>query len=117
MHGEEVLRAFNAFDLDPNERLDLQILLYSQVLGLAIHLEREAEAVASTGLSDEQWMDVQGGALGAIAEGGAHPEFAAQLRAFTAQGGYDLDLDKVFELGLRTLLDGLAELLGKRERA
>lgn len=109
-HGEQMHRALAGFNLDATTRLDLQVMLYSHIQGLAGQLERESEAQAATGLSEDQWMDRQGPAMGAIAESGQYPGFTALIAEF-GDAGYDLDLDKIFELGLRTMLDGLAIML------
>jgi AcrR family transcriptional regulator len=112
-HGEQMFLALDGFDLDATTRLDLQVMLYSHIQGLAAQLEREAQAQAATGLSEDEWMEVHGPAMGALAASGRYPGFTALIRGFGDQG-YDLDLDKIFELGLRTMLDGLAILLSKR---
>jgi DNA-binding transcriptional regulator YhcF (GntR family) len=109
-HGEQILAAFADTGLDPETTLDLQVLLYSYVQGLAINIEREAHAVATTGVSDDEWMRQQGPAMDAMTATGRYPAFARLLDAF-AEGGYDLDLDKIFELGLGLMLDGLAPLV------
>ncbi|MET8143423.1 GntR family transcriptional regulator [Sphaerisporangium sp. NPDC005288] len=111
-HGEHMLGALEEHGLTASTMLDLQVLLYGYVQGLAVHLEREAHALAATGLSEDEWMDLHGPAMGSIAAGGGHPAFARLMAAF-AEGGYDLDLDAIFELGLRVLLDGLAVFLGR----
>ncbi|MBO4271283.1 TetR/AcrR family transcriptional regulator C-terminal domain-containing protein [Microbispora triticiradicis] len=112
VHGEQVLTALADLGFDATTTLDLQVTLYSYVQGLAVNLEREAQAQATTGLSDDQWMKLHAPALGSIAADGRHPHFAGLMAAF-GNGGYDLDLDRLFELGLRTLLDGLV-LLAER---
>jgi hypothetical protein len=114
VHGEWVLAALDGLGLDPSAMLDLNVLIYSYVQGLAVHLERETQARSSTGLSEQEWIDGQADALGALADSGNHPTYAKLLAGF-ARTGYDLDLDRLFELGLRSLLDGFAVLV--RERA
>ncbi|HTJ31685.1 MAG TPA: TetR/AcrR family transcriptional regulator C-terminal domain-containing protein [Dactylosporangium sp.] len=106
-HGEAMLRALAGRGLDAHARLDVQVMLYSHIQGLAVQLEAEAQAQAATGLSEDDWMDVHGPGLGAIASSGRYPQFTAMMTSF-GEGGYELDLDRIFELGLRTLLDGLA---------
>src|SRR4051794_37555757 len=106
-HSEQLLAALDGFGLDATERMDLEIVLYGHIQGVAMHLEREAQAAAASGLSEDGWMRVHGPALGAIAATGRYPGFSALMAAFGGDG-YDLDLDKIFELGLRTLLDGFA---------
>jgi DNA-binding transcriptional regulator YhcF (GntR family) len=110
-HSEQLLAALDGFGLDATERMDLEIVLYGHVQGVAMHLEREAQAAAASGLSEDGWMRVHGPALGAIAATGRYPGFSALMSAFGGDG-YDLDLDKIFELGLRALLDGFALRLG-----
>lgn len=41
--------------------------------------------------------------------GERYPHFAAMLTEL--DGGYDFDLDALFELGLRALLDGFARIV------
>jgi AcrR family transcriptional regulator len=109
-HGEQVLAAFADAGLDAVTTLNLQILLYSYVQGLAINIEREAHAAATTGVSDDEWMRQQGPAMGAITATGRYPAFARLMETFTVRG-YDLDLDLIFELGLGLMLDGLTPLV------
>ncbi|GAA1306889.1 GntR family transcriptional regulator [Planotetraspora silvatica] len=116
VHGERILTALDEQGFDPTTRLDLQVLLYSHVQGLAVHLERETHAQAVTGLSEDQWMELHGPAMGSIAATGRYPAFARLIDAFAEDGGYDLDFDKLFELGLRTLLDGFARLIERQQR-
>ncbi|MDF2711407.1 MAG: putative transcriptional regulator [Nonomuraea muscovyensis] len=108
-HGEQLLATLEDLGFDVTAMMDLQVVIYSHIQGLAAHLEREVLAEAATGLSEEQWMEQQGPALGSIAATGRYPAFA-RVMAGLERDGYDLDLDRLFELGLRTLLDGLAAL-------
>lgn len=109
VHGEQLLSALERLDFDPVTRLDLQVVIYSYVQGLAVNLEREVRAQDATGLSGDEWMELQGPALSSIAATGRYPAFARLLAAL-GDDGYDLDLDRLFELGLRIMLDGLAGL-------
>ncbi|MEV7801565.1 GntR family transcriptional regulator [Microbispora sp. NPDC088329] len=110
VHADWALAALDGLDLDPATVLDVHILLYSHVQGLAINLEREAQIAAATGLSEDQWMDVQGPALTAIAQSGRYPAFARVIGAL-GDDGYDFRLDDLFELGMRLLLDGVTRLV------
>ncbi|MET7398792.1 GntR family transcriptional regulator [Dactylosporangium sp. NPDC005572] len=110
-HGERMLEAFQAvgaFRLDPQSLQDLQVLVFSHVQGLAMQLEGEARALADTGIDEDGWMAVNGAGFAGITGSGRYPRFTALMAAFGAAGGYDLDLDEQFELGLDVLLDGLA---------
>ncbi|HEY2674089.1 MAG TPA: TetR/AcrR family transcriptional regulator C-terminal domain-containing protein [Rugosimonospora sp.] len=106
-HADRSLAALDGLGFDATEMLDRQVLLYAHIQGLAAHLEGEARAAAATGLSDEEWMERQSPAMGAIATSGRYPTFGRVLGSL-AETGYDLDLDGLFELGLRFLLDGIA---------
>ncbi|WP_238009083.1 GntR family transcriptional regulator [Dactylosporangium sp. AC04546] len=108
-HGERMLAAFQAVGaFDPQSLQDLQVLVYSHVQGLAMQLEGEARALADTGLDEDEWMAVNGAGFSGITGSGRYPRFTALMAAFGEAGGYDLDLDELFELGLGVLLDGLA---------
>ncbi|MFI5584631.1 GntR family transcriptional regulator [Amycolatopsis sp. NPDC051758] len=109
-HGEWALSALAELDVDAATLCDLHVLFFSHVQGLAIHLEREQNALASSGLSEEDWMDRQGPAVLAMTAG--HPTFAKMLGDLT-ETGYDLVLDDILESGMRALLDGLALRFGR----
>ncbi|GAU66470.1 putative TetR family transcriptional regulator [Streptomyces sp. NBRC 110611] len=108
-HGEWMLRALDGHGLDRATLFDVHVLLYSHVQGLAVNLEWEAHAEASTGQSEDQWMDSRAATLEELVESGRFPTFAKVLGAF--DDGYDLRLDALFESGLRALLDGLTPLI------
>ncbi|MFI8993124.1 TetR/AcrR family transcriptional regulator C-terminal domain-containing protein [Streptomyces sp. NPDC053542] len=105
-YSEWMLAGLDGLGLDGNAMLDINVLLYSHVQGLAGHLEREAHAESVSGLSQEQWLAAQEDAFGKIAASGRYPTFARLLESFGGDG-YDLDLDGLFESGLQALLDGL----------
>ncbi|MET9343702.1 MULTISPECIES: GntR family transcriptional regulator [unclassified Nonomuraea] len=105
-HGEQLLRALDGLGLDPETMLTIEILFYSYAQGLAVHVEREAQAMSATGLSDEQWLDTQERAMNAFVASGQAPLFSGLIRGL-GEKGYEFDLDRLFEFGLRTLLDGL----------
>ncbi|MFI8456480.1 TetR/AcrR family transcriptional regulator C-terminal domain-containing protein [Kitasatospora sp. NPDC085464] len=108
-HAEWALAALDGHGLDAATVLDLHVLLYSYVQGIAVHLEREAQAEATTGLTEDQWMDRQGPALAAIVTGERHPVFARMVGSLG--NDYDLDLDALFAFGLKPLLDGVAAMI------
>ncbi|MFB6617848.1 TetR/AcrR family transcriptional regulator C-terminal domain-containing protein [Streptomyces sp. NPDC056367] len=112
VHGEWVLGALDGHGLAPETVFDIHVLLYSHVQGLAAHLEAEAQAEATTGQSEEQWMDSRAVALGDLVSSGRFPAFAKVVGSF--EDGYDLRLDHLFEFGLRALLDGLAPVIEGR---
>jgi hypothetical protein len=93
--------------------MQLHITLYSFIQGMAVNLEAEADAQSQTGLSDQEWMDSQIVAFGALARSGRFPAFAKTINELTE---FDLDFDAQFELGLRALLDGFAVISARRSR-
>ncbi|ASU83831.1 GntR family transcriptional regulator [Nocardiopsis gilva YIM 90087] len=111
-HSEQVLRALEGHPLSAVTRFNINVLLYSYVQGLAVHLEREARAEVATGVSAAEWTDAQTPALRAIVSSNEYPAFSRALTEFSElPEGYDLDLDTLFELGLGALLDGFARMI------
>ncbi|MGD3105204.1 TetR/AcrR family transcriptional regulator C-terminal domain-containing protein [Streptomyces sp. YGL11-2] len=113
VYSEWMLKALDGHGLDATTMLNLNVLFYSHVQGIAIQLEREAQAANVTGLSEEQWLDTQAPALAAITASGDYPTFAHVIEA-VGESGYDLNLDELFEIGLRSMLDGVAALIEGR---
>ncbi|GII94176.1 GntR family transcriptional regulator [Sinosporangium siamense] len=105
-HGEQLLLALDGLGLDPATMMTTEVMLYAYVQGLAVHLEREAQATSATGLSEEQWVDTQAGAINAMFFTGRAP-LSAKLISDLGPDGFDFDLDRIFEFGLQTLLNGL----------
>ncbi|MER7752198.1 TetR/AcrR family transcriptional regulator C-terminal domain-containing protein [Kitasatospora sp. NPDC097643] len=108
-HAEWALAALDGHGLDPVTMLDLHVLLYSYVQGIAVHLERETQAEARTGLTEQEWMDRRAPALAALVGTTRHPVFARVTAGL--RDGYDMDLDALFAFGLRPLLDGVAVMI------
>lgn len=106
VHTEWALAALDGLGLSAAAMCDMHVLFFTYVQGIAIHLEREQHALGASGLSEDDWMDNQAPALEAIAGSGNYPTFARVLTTLAAEG-YDLILNDLFELGLRSLLDGL----------
>ncbi|MCA6093834.1 TetR/AcrR family transcriptional regulator C-terminal domain-containing protein [Streptomyces sp. SCA3-4] len=109
-YSDWMLGALDGHGLDPATMFNLNALIYSYVQGTAVQLEREAQAQSATGMSEEQWMDSQAAAFDALVASGAYPAFTKVVGSF-GDSGYDMDLDAVFELGLTSMLDGLAALI------
>ncbi|MFD9426648.1 MULTISPECIES: TetR/AcrR family transcriptional regulator C-terminal domain-containing protein [unclassified Streptomyces] len=109
VHAECALGALDGHGLEPATMMDVHVLLYSYVQGLAVSLEQEAQAEAATGLTEDEWMADQVESLRAIAGSAGYPVFAKVTAALA--DGYDLDLDVLFEFGLGPLLDGFAGIV------
>ncbi|MFF4950408.1 TetR/AcrR family transcriptional regulator C-terminal domain-containing protein [Streptomyces chattanoogensis] len=109
VYAEWALSALDGHGLDPKTVLDLHILLYSYIQGLAVNLEQEAQAEAATGLTEDQWMDRQTPTVDALVTSARYPVFSKVVGAF--KDGYDLHLDDLFAFGLGPLLDGVAAII------
>ncbi|WP_049567186.1 GntR family transcriptional regulator [Nonomuraea sp. SBT364] len=107
-YGECLMAALDPLGLEPVTMLNLQVLVFSHVQGLAVNLESEAQAQEATGLSDQEWVDAQMSTVDLR----RMPTFAKVLAALPGEG-YDLDLDEFFEFGLRPLLDGIDRLIAR----
>jgi DNA-binding transcriptional regulator YhcF (GntR family) len=110
-YADWILHALDGLGLDAAQRMRLHIVLYAFVQGMAVNLEVEADAASETGMNDSDWMDSQLGAFAALAQSGRYPAFAAVLNELDA--GFDLEIDVLFELGLKSVLDGFARTIGK----
>lgn len=63
------------------------------------------------GVTGDQWIDNTAGGFQNIIGMGRCPTFTRMMGTLAVEG-YDLVLDDMFELGLRSLLDGLAIRFG-----
>jgi DNA-binding transcriptional regulator YhcF (GntR family) len=115
--GDSLLGTLGTLGLPPKLQFDAHVLIYSHIVGLAANFEREDEAVSDTGLSAEEWTDLQ--YVPSVNGDGVmsrYPHFAKLFGHFgSLPDGYDMDLDEMFRLGLALLLDGL-EALAARHR-
>lgn len=101
-----VFRALDGTALNEVGKLELHATLHGFVQGLAVNVEAEANAMASTGLSEEEHMAQEEAGFAALAASGRYPYFLRMLREIDEP--FELELDRVFELGLQALLDGFA---------
>ena len=108
-HAEWMLSALREAGADAVTAMQMHVTLYAYVQGLATNLESEAEAQGETGVDEEGWMQSRGLEFAALAATGAFPTFARILGELS--GGFDLDLDRLFEFGLGLLLDGFARAM------
>src|SRR3954453_23590228 len=108
-YSEWVLAVLSGAGWDPLTTCTTHLTVFTFVRGMAMNLELEAEAEATSGLTGDEWMAGQEHALEGIVADGRHPNFARVLRGMK----FDLDLDQLFEFGLQRLLDGLAAMPGR----
>jgi DNA-binding transcriptional regulator YhcF (GntR family) len=108
-HAEWLLAALDGHGLDAAQRMHIHVIVHGFIQGIAVNLETEAEAVGETGMSEDDWMQTQLPAFEALASSGRYPAFAAVLGEL--DGGFDLDFETLFELGLGALLDGFERVI------
>ncbi len=99
--AEAELAALEEVVHDPVTRFDLHVALTSFVRGMAIDLAAEREAVADTGLDVDAWVD-------------RAPTLHEALRRHSGPAlrriqDYSYDLQRIFDEGLASLLDGIAQ--------
>lgn len=104
--SEFLLATLDELGLDHQTTFTAYITLVSFVRGTAMNLEMEAEAEATSGVDNEEWLHAQEPRLRAIVEAGHFPVFTRYVSQ-----DYDFSLDELFEFGLSRMLDGLAALL------
>jgi AcrR family transcriptional regulator len=104
-YSEHVLATLLDQGLKPATAFSMHLILFNFVRGFATSLEMEATAEANTGVTADEWMDVQKPALQALLADRDLPAFRAVLDSFEPVG-YDMDLDELFGAGLDYLLDG-----------
>ncbi|MEU3368903.1 TetR/AcrR family transcriptional regulator C-terminal domain-containing protein [Streptomyces sp. NPDC006711] len=109
VHAEWALAALDGHDLAPATMMDLHVLLYGYAQGLAAGLEQESQAAATTGVSEDGWMEQQATTLAALVRSGRYPVFSRVASAL--DDGYELRFDELFEFGLGPLLDGFAGII------
>lgn len=100
---EWVLAALDGHGLELSASFDIHLTLFAFIRGTAANLEAESAATALSGLDADEWMDTQLPALRAIAAETDFPHFTELVHT-----AYDFSIDRIFESGLRYLLDGLA---------
>jgi AcrR family transcriptional regulator len=102
MLSEWTMSALDRTRLCLQDKMFVQILLFTFVRGVASGLEPEAEAVRETGLTNDQWMETQLATFDAVLQAHPMPHFRALV-----DEDFDFTLDRLFEFGLARLLDGL----------
>lgn len=104
-YTEQVLATLLDRGLKPADAFSMNLILFNFVRGFATSLEMEATAEAETGVTADEWMEVQKPTLEALLTERDSAAFRTVLDSFEPDG-FDLDLDELFESGLSYLLDG-----------
>ncbi|MFE2014994.1 TetR/AcrR family transcriptional regulator C-terminal domain-containing protein [Streptomyces sp. NPDC059491] len=106
-YTEWVLRSMRGTPLSHEDKLHAHLLIFAFVQGLSMADDLEERARQDTGISDGEWMEQNEPRFDAIQAGGSYPELAT----VTEGGGFGLDLEALFEFGLRRTLDGIASMI------
>jgi hypothetical protein len=77
---------------------------------MAMNLEYDAEALQETGMTTEEWLESQYPEDADVLLSGRFP----LLASVGEEPDMDLDLDTLFEFGLRVLLNGIEALVEGR---
>jgi AcrR family transcriptional regulator len=112
-HTEWVLAAIEDQPLSPTERLHVAVSLFGYVQGTALKLVSEVEAQTESGLTSDEWLQATQPTMEQVLASGRFPAMARLL----THPDLDLDLESLFDFGLRRLLDGYAALFERRSRS
>ncbi|WP_283135029.1 TetR/AcrR family transcriptional regulator C-terminal domain-containing protein [Rhizohabitans arisaemae] len=111
-YGEWTLRATRKLGLDLEAGAMVHLMIANYVRGTATNLDLQAEMEQRTGLAGGSWVMAQFAAAGGSAP--RRDELPEVVRAMRPDPGFRMDLDDLFEFGLRRLLDGVGVLVGGR---
>ncbi|MFD9031897.1 TetR/AcrR family transcriptional regulator C-terminal domain-containing protein [Streptomyces sp. NPDC059567] len=104
---EWILGVLRGTPLTPFEKLHTHLAIFAYIQGLAMADDLEERARQDTGMSDGEWMDQNEPRFDAISAGGSYP----LLDALSAGADFEVDLESLFEFGLRRTLDGVAAMI------
>lgn len=103
--------AMTGLPLSGQEKVQLSVLIHSYVTGAARQQIQEGTAADETGITDEEFWEVQYPMLERLLATGDYPALAA-----LPADSFDSPWEVIFEFGLQRVLDGV-ELLVERRRA
>jgi AcrR family transcriptional regulator len=106
------LRAVDEIGLTEDEMLGAVVTLSAFVSGLAKTTIEAMQAADRTGISDEEWWEIQGEYVGPAVVAGELP----MLTKVGEAGAFNSSFDN-FEFGLQRVLDGLGALIESKRAA
>ncbi|MEU6946005.1 TetR/AcrR family transcriptional regulator C-terminal domain-containing protein [Streptomyces sp. NPDC046316] len=106
-YTEWVLGALRGTPLTPFEKIHTHLVIFAYVQGVAMADDLEEQARQDSGISDGEWMERNEPRYDAISGGGAYP----LLSSLSEGEDFELDLETLFEFGLRRTLDGVAAMI------
>ncbi|MDJ0460750.1 TetR/AcrR family transcriptional regulator C-terminal domain-containing protein [Streptomyces sp. H27-C3] len=107
-YTERVLSNLKGTGLDPHDMIYTHLTLFAYVQGLVVAVESEDRALQDTGMSGDEWMARNEPQFEAITAAGTYP----LLNSMLEQGEFELDIDTLFEFGLRRTLNGVGAMIG-----
>lgn len=110
-YSEWALGALLTLDIDNDTRMCFYLTVIGHVRSTAMNLHAETQAQQDTGLTADEWMATQEPELRSLIKPSSYPAFTQVISQ-----DFDFDLDRLFEFGLKTLLDGFEGLLRQRAR-
>ncbi|MFI6926446.1 TetR/AcrR family transcriptional regulator C-terminal domain-containing protein [Nonomuraea spiralis] len=108
-HTDRLLRALDGLGLDANTMLHAVVSLVNFIRSTAVALEAEIQARAKIGVTDDEWLSEHEADMAELLASGAFPTLAKVV----TRPEVDLDLESVFEFGLRGQIDALAVLVAR----
>lgn len=112
-YTEWVMRTMTTEGLSLTESLTVGVAMAGFVQGIAVNLETETQAKQDSGLSNDEYMELQAQRAAEIVSGGDFP----MLQVLFVHPEVGFSLDEVFELGLNCFLDGVDRLIESRRNA
>lgn len=106
-YAEYSLATLRHLGLDVDDMMYCHLNLLGHVRSMGLILESETQARQDTGLTSDQWIHTQEPGLAGVMASGRFPA----LRYLDTQR-FTLDLDAMFDHGLRLLLDGISARAG-----
>jgi AcrR family transcriptional regulator len=101
-YSEYVLAVLESRGLAQDAMLVTHLTLFNYVRGTAFNLVLEADAEASTGMTDHEWLQAQEPLVASVLDAGDYPVLSR-----INQAKLGVDIEALFETGLRYLIDGL----------
>lgn len=109
-YTEWCLRALAPLGLSMESMMFISVAVFSHAKGIAIDLAFEAEQRQDTGLTADEYMTTRSTDIEAMVSPLDLPLLASLVRS----DDFDLDLDALFDFGLRRLLDGIEDWIERR---
>jgi len=109
-HTEWTMRVVRELGFDLPTSLHMAVVLAGFLLGIGSSLQMEAEAERETGITSDEWMQAQDEAFARVNADNRFP----MLEAVGNVPDFDLNLDGLFELGLKLILDGFESMVAAR---